>query len=144
MAALDDSERTRLVAAYRQTAYRISLPGKPAVLRIDVPWAAVDPRLTHGLECLAYITAANPASQALDDAENARRLRALLDDIMALGSSAQSGIAVADDGNWPDEPGFLVADLPIETARALAVRYGQNAFLHARTGDAVRLIWCGT
>lgn len=142
MTVLDDAERARLAAAYCHTAYRVSLADGPAVLRIGMPWQEIDHRLAGSIARFAYVTAVNPASRILDAFDNARRQRALLDDIMVLGYSALPGVAVADDANWPDEPGFLVADLPLETARALAVRYGQHAFLHAEAGGPVHLIWC--
>lgn len=142
MNADDEAVRARLDAAYRRTAYRVELAGFPAVLRVDMPWAAIDARLTGGVCCLAYLTAANPGSQKLSDAENAQRQRALNDDIIDGGCTVLPGMAVADDGMWPDEAGFLVAGLSCEAAHALAVAYGQNAFLHAETGGHVRLIWC--
>ena len=142
MSLPEGSERARLDAAYRRTAYRVELPDGPAVLRVDMAWSDIDARLTGGATSLAYLTAVNPGSQPLSVDENARRQRALLDDIMKLGGISLPGSAVADDGAWPDEPGCLVAGLHQVTALALAERYGQNAFLHAQVGGAVRLIWC--
>lgn len=144
MPDLRDAERARLVAAYGGTDYRVGLTDGPATLRVGMPWAAIDPRLTKGAACLAYLTAVNPASKQLSADENIQRQQELLGDIMTSGYRAVPGLAVADDGSWPDEPGFLVPGLPLAPARALAERYGQNAFLHAQAGEQVRLIWCAT
>ena len=43
------------------------------------------------------------------------------------------GVAVDPFGEWPDEPSFLVMGLSLESAKALAARYQQNAIL-----------WCGS
>lgn len=126
----------RLDRAYRATSYRV---GKLA-LRIGEPHPWLDLLLANrGLEHYAYVTAVNPGSVPLSAQDNARRMRALADDL--AGFVTLRGSAVADDGAWEPEPSLLVLGISPGDAMDVGRRHGQNAVLVGRRGGAPELVW---
>lgn len=109
-------------------------------LRVGEPHPALDQILENrGLRHYAWITAANPRSARLDEAENRARNRALaarLDGWQYLRART-----VPDDGAWPDEGGFLVLGMGPEDALELARAFEQNAILVGEVGGAPALAW---
>ena len=68
----------RLDKAYRQTRYRAELPTGAVDLLIDQPCPLLDVWLdSRKLGSAAFITACNPHSRPLEDADNMQRLRQL-------------------------------------------------------------------
>lgn len=94
-----------------------------------------------GTTCWSYLTAVNPGSCRLDGEANATRLAALADSLKAAGYIFLPGVAVADAGDWPDEPSLLVAGLDCRRAGELALTYGQLAFLSGFRGAKATLFW---
>ena len=137
---MDAEERARLADAYCRTAYRIRVDDRCHDLRIGQPWAL--PAAAGAGSGFAYLTAVNPGSRRLADDDNACRLAALHADLSAAGFAPLPGVAVADDGAWPDEPGWLVGGLGPDEAMFLARAYGQNAFLMGWPGRPVEMVWC--
>lgn len=137
--------RGRWEAAYRATEYRVPLPAlDDLVLRVDRQDATADRKLrdlcgvrTHW----AVLTPCNPVSQMLDDATNARRLRE------CEAALAQRGLRYClarnhdPQGEWPDEPGFLLCDPPAGAAEELGREFGQNAILLGTLSEAPGLLW---
>lgn len=139
---MDAKTRAHLAQAYWQTDYRVHLGGQVFALRIGEPWTALArTREAGGAPCFAYLTSVNPASRELGTTENETRLAALYDALVASGFLPQPGVAVADDGKWPDERGWLVPGMPRDVALAFARIHGQNAFLFGTRGAAVELVW---
>jgi hypothetical protein len=149
--AAREAELRRLERAYRRTSYRAQLPlGGELCLRIDEGHERLDGRLARrGQRCWAYLHAVNPQSRQLSAEQNSRRHGQLAAELAALrGSPAGSapleileGASDADDGDWPAEPGFLVLGLALERARALALDFGQLAFVAGQRGERARLHW---
>lgn len=132
----------RLDAAYRATTYRVAAPDGPIDLRVDarsLPLVAL--LRACGASCWAYLAAVNPASQPLPPADNAARHGALQAVLEQGGHAVFAGEAIADAGDWPVEPGFLVCGLARHEAAALAGRFGQNAFLWGDGDGLVTLVW---
>lgn len=128
--------REALDAAYRATTYRV---GRHS-LRIGEAHPWLDHLLANrGLVHYAYLTAANPGSRALAPAENARRMRALEEEL--AGFVLLRGAAHADDGSWEPEPSLLVLGLSPDDATEIARRYGQNAILVGTRGSSPQLVW---
>jgi uncharacterized protein DUF3293 len=138
------SRRQDLEAAYRATTYRVAAPGGAIDLRVAAGSAALDSLLArHGASCWAYLTAVNPASQPLSAVDNERRQGALHAALAGDGYHSLAGEAIADAGDWPSEPGFLVLGMAREPAIRLAARFGQNALLWGEHGGAATLVWVG-
>ena len=139
-------ERARLDAAYRATTYRVhdkSLPAGSLDIRVDTRHEILDAFLQQqDIAEWAYLSAENPKSEILLPTQNAARSAALNRYLVQMGYRCFKGVAVADQGDWPEEQGVLVLNLSQSAAVTLARDWGQNAFLYARCGAPVALIWC--
>lgn len=145
-------QKNRLIAAYVATTYRAQLPVGEVSLRVGDCSPVLDDWLRVGeYENWAYLTAANPRSQRLPDAENKALMQALAQALKELAVAAErpaksplqwfSGAASSDAADWPDEPSFLVVGLAREVAISLAARFEQNALLVGCTDGVAELVW---
>jgi hypothetical protein len=91
----------------------------------------------------AFLTAHNPFSNIVTDAENTAAQHSLEAELVDLGLTVLSGYGCDGDGAWPKEVSVLVLGIDFETAKAIAIRYGQNAFLFAADDAVPRLILNG-
>lgn len=133
--------RSELEAAYRATTYRVFLPGGALDLRIGECCPALEAWLAgSGLVCWAVLTAANPGSRLLSEADNRARQSALEVALLEAGHEPYAAENVPD-GDWPVEESCFVAGLAHDEAMALAERFGQNAFVYGESGEAPRLVW---
>lgn len=137
--------RSHLQEAYARTEYRVQLsPAPDLVLQVDRYRPDDDLRLQR--ECgirthWAVITPCNPHSQPLDDAANARRLDELAGLLPSRGLEWCPSLNRDPQGQWPDEPGFLLCDPPPGVVEDLARRFSQNAIVTGRLGKAPQLLW---
>lgn len=135
-------QKEALAAAYRATAYQISLHGTTYVLRVDEHNPCLDSWLAAmGCSQWAWLTAVNPGSQRLPGAANAARLAKLEARLVGAGWLFHRGAAIADAGDWPPEASLFVPGLDAEAALGLAAEYGQNAILVGQIGEPVMLSW---
>ena len=122
-----------MIQSYLQTEYRV-LGDRPITLRAGVAnldlAEVLKPFKTR--DCV-FITACNPRSQLFAADDNVHHQEVLAVELDARGLKYLPGVAVDPFGEWPDEPSFLVMGLSLESAKALAGRYHQNAIL-----------WCGS
>ncbi|MHB2165645.1 DUF3293 domain-containing protein [Alsobacter sp. R-9] len=132
-AAANAAARDALTAAYRATSYVAGAGDQRIVLRVgERSEALLRAMAGRGVASAAFVTAWNPFSVSLPPAENEAAQRALAADVAAGGWYAIEGHGSGDDGAWPPEPSLLVLGLHEGAARALMVRYRQNA-----------IVWCG-
>ena len=119
--------------AYTETHYRV-LGDAPTTLHIG--HANPDLAELHrvfGVDCSAFITAANPFSSLTAATANAVRQSALADQLGLMKLRFIEGIGEHPSGTWPAEPSFLVLGLILSDAKQLGTNHGQNA-----------IIWCGS
>jgi|GEM_PF-200940 len=126
--------REELEAAYRDTEYRVDeYPGGTFTIRIgespaelaDVEWA--------------FVTACNPHSKPLSEAENNRRMAELENAVIGRWQHYR-GSGVARDSSWR-EPSLLIVGICEPDAVELARRFGQNAIVAGGPGERARLVW---
>ncbi len=130
-----------LLAAYRRTIYRVHLPEGDVDLRVGELSPTLDAALeARGVTRWAWLTAVNPRSEVLSDAENRRRLHDLAAALANESLTHLPGVAIDPDGAWPDEASFFVLEPDAERLRALADRFEQNAYLAGERGEAARLV----
>ena len=86
-----------------------------------------------GVDCSAFITAANPFSSLTAATANAVRQSALADQLGLMKLRFIEGIGEHPSGTWPAEPSFLVLGLILSDAKQLGTNHGQNA-----------IVWCGS
>ncbi|HWL61704.1 MAG TPA: DUF3293 domain-containing protein [Steroidobacteraceae bacterium] len=124
----------RLADAYLCTTYRVWAPGGELQLRVGSENRELAKLLREAwVQGAALLTAWNPGSRPCSrDANESAQQR-------LLGELAQAGHPCLRARNEPDAPGgpgedwteesVLALDLTLPAARALALRYGQVAFL---------------
>ncbi|MCA2997680.1 MAG: DUF3293 domain-containing protein [Rhodocyclaceae bacterium] len=117
-----------LIECYRSTLYRVN--ATPAfTLQIGVE--SKELRELHRLHggTSAFLTACNPYSQQLSEAENIARQENLRADLVAEGCVVIDGVGQHPSNGWPGEPSFLALNISFSLARALGKKYEQNAIL---------------
>ena len=134
--AIQDQEMARLAAAYAAAHYFVTVERREWLF--GVGQLATDIERELGAEHYLFITAWNPPAVPLTTAENLaadEQLQALirqsgLQHCSALGSNAQGGAV---------EYGWVVLDVPLETADAWARQFGQAGTLYWKRDEPVRL-----
>src|SRR5579864_5724873 len=99
----------RLIAAYRGAIYEIDVgPGETIRARIDCRDPAIDAVLARaGARDAAFLTAYNPASFPLCEAENKAAHESLHHEIRARGLTYLPARGADPAGAWLPEPGFF-------------------------------------
>ena len=126
------------LAAYRATDYLV-FGEIPLTLRIDESNA--DLAALHAaaqVHSSAFISACNPYSQPLGDAQNASRQAALASLLQERGYSFIDGSGQLRDDDWC-EPSFLVLGIALPEAREFGARFEQNAILWCEADGVPRL-----
>ena len=137
-----------LIRAYRAARYGVSAaPGEggPFALQVDVPSARLLALLArHSVREAAYLTACNPRSERLTDAENRRRMVKLETALRASGRVVIAGrgedVDTKGKGRWPGEPSMLALGMSEAEAMRLGDAFAQNAVLHAGRDGVPRLV----
>ena len=135
-----------LIAAYRAAHYQVSADASaglaaPFVLRVDV----ASPELLalysrHDVLQAAYLTACNPHSTVLSDADNVARMDELVRALAGQGHMILHGRGTDPAGVWASEASVLVLGISEVHACELGARFGQNALLQAGADGVPRLV----
>ncbi len=145
----DAAERRRLQRVYAAARYCLWLPEPPDgdaetpfELRIGEACAGLARHLNAlGHTRITLITAHNPFSRPCDAADNARRQQQLRDVIARAGRPAWPATSHDPNGEWPEEPGFCVPDLPPAIRDRWLEAFAQNAVVEFRPPDVAELVW---
>jgi hypothetical protein len=131
-----------LLSAYRSTRYTVG-DGAGWFLTIDQPCVPLARLMSrHGVSCAAYLTACNPQSRVLSDAENALASRQLRQRLERGGWAIYRGRALTVDDSWPAEESYLVPGLIRRMTVELGRQFNQLAVLWCSRDAIARLIWC--
>ena len=87
-----------------------------------------------------FVTAWNPFGQREDEACNREMNAALSDWLEARGFETIAGRGVGKGRGWPSEESFLVPGADAGLARALCLRFRQNAVMHSGKDAVPRLV----
>lgn len=137
-----DYDAAALLAAYVATHYDVEIDGEVVTIRIGKPPPAA---LCSALAACAassavYLTAFNPRSHKRSTRENAHRQRRLLARLSADGIAVLHGDGHLPGSGWPPERSVLAIGIAREQARALAERFGQNAYVEITPEQPARLV----
>ena len=129
-----------LLQAYRETDYTVC--ANPAfVLRIDAscpPLAAYCAQRSLSAACI--LTAWNPQSQPLTDAENQARQARLEQQLQQAGWHWVPTLAAHPHNGWPPEPGCFIEGMTADAASAWGRRHDQNAVVCCGPDAVARLV----
>jgi len=128
---------TDLFRAYEAAHYWVDFPAGQIVLKIGQPVVGVDG--FAGRIRLAIVTACNPFSEVLGDAENAARQAVLVEAVEAAGLKWFHAAGVDAQEKWAPEPSLAILDPSDERLDSWMEAFGQNAVVVADTGGLAAL-----
>lgn len=138
----------RLIEAYRATDYVLFVGDGPSSSGADVTlnigrrnpdFDAVLDR--HRATTAVVVTAYNPRSMVLADAENRARHAALTALLDARGRDYALGEGRDPSGAWKPELECVVFGIPLEEGLEMARRFEQNAIVFVTRGEAPELAY---
>lgn len=138
--SIPHTEKQALAEAWRAADYRVRVADLVLRLQVDAP----APRLERHLPGWSYtlVSAWNPPPGPLPLARNRAAAALLAGRVQRCQPAAVPAEASDGFGQWV-EPGWLLRNLALEQALALAQRFGQGGILYWRRGQPVglRLLW---
>ncbi len=124
-----------LEAAFLATTYRVDAGDEVFDLRIEKGHPAFSSWLKRqGISNWCIVTACNPGGK-LSQGQNVARTLRLQEAIAQRAWRHAAACNSADDGTWPDEPGFCVFDADEKILRMLAIEFGQTAIVCGNADD---------
>jgi hypothetical protein len=126
-----------LIRAYEAANYWVDFPAGRIVLKIGQPFASIDG--FDGRSRLAIVTACNPFSEFLGDAENAERQALLIEAVEAAGLEWFHAAGVDPEEEWTPEPSLAILDPSDEQLDSWMEAFGQNAVVVAEAGGLAAL-----
>ncbi|NBB51209.1 DUF3293 domain-containing protein [Rhizobium sp. CRIBSB] len=126
-----------LLRAYEAAHYWVDFPAGRIVLKIGQTFLGVGG--FTGLSRVAVITACNPFSEVLGDAENAARQAVLIEAVEAAGLEWFHAAGFDPQENWVPEPSLAILDPSDQQLDAWMEAFGQNAVVVADVGGLVAL-----
>jgi len=121
---------TGLIGAYRGTDYRVFHPDGHFSLRVGQYSPEAAKLLAQGCWTNAvFITADNPFSEMLSEAENQQRRRELLSCLKAVSPLVFEGEGRGEDPVWPPERSFFALGIDHKRACRIGEQFGQNAIV---------------
>lgn len=134
-------QNSDLMAAYLKTEYRVQTAGGVTVLGIDQKSDFLErANKMHLTDQCAFITACNPASQLVSDAENEAAMEQMNEEVSERWPKYFAE-GVDPTGTWPPEASYLVMGIDYRDVIELAHKYNQNAFLYAYKEPVLRLYY---
>lgn len=129
-----------LLESYRSTIYTTTPPTAFSI-KIGERNTQLDNYMQdNNLNTWAYITAENPRSQALSQAENNKRNEALRNQLHNFELRYLEGHGIPANSDWKPETSFLIFNISLTEAKNLAGQFDQNAFVHGAIDSKPTLI----
>ena len=118
-----------LLKSYHATIYTTNTPNAFHIKIGERNTALNEYLAANKFESWAYITAENPFSKKLIEAENNVRNEKLEKEINQKGFSYLAGKGIPESMEWTPENSFLILNISLNQARMMARDYHQNAFV---------------
>lgn len=129
-----------LLAAYSETHYHVySTP--EIILRPDIH--SVDLANLHqryGVKSSAVITAWNPYSEQLSDADNAKRQSQLMESLSDTGLQTIEALGKHPTSDWPGEKSIFILGISLSDVSTLGYDFEQNALIFSSADAVPRVI----
>lgn len=141
---MNDTVKDRWESVYRKTEYKVMLDAATITLRIGHYDAQAEQLLREhtALKREWYIiTPCNPRSEQARSELNLFYFNELRYEVEARSGKWIQALNCDPSQEWPDEPGFLLADADRVWVMDLGERFYQNALVTAKLGEAPRLLW---
>lgn len=129
-----------LLSAYHNALYWVR--SNPTILlRIGTfSEAARDLLNKHDADSAVIITSDNPKSELRSEEENSFFRDKLQQEVIQTQCPFFLTVSVDPAGQWPDEHGFLLLDLPLEETERLMRKFGQWATIWIEKDATTRLL----
>jgi hypothetical protein len=128
----------QLLLAYQGTSYNVYSP--KISIRIGKANDELDSLLLkNNCNSYAFVTAYNPYSELKTKEEN-QKLNDLLYQDLKDQYQLLDGEGVGEDISWEPEKSFLILGIDYEKAKAIGVKYSQNAIVFGRLGEKPELL----
>jgi hypothetical protein len=126
-----------LIDAYEAASYWVDLPSGRITLRVGERFSP--PQDLGAVDRLAVVTAFNPFSRVLTEAENSERQARLIHAVETAGLLLFPAAGVDPEGRWKPEPSLGIVDPSDEQLDVWLVQFGQNAVVVANAGQPIAL-----
>ncbi len=129
------------VRAYRASDYRLGHTPQDIVLRIGQRSERLARLFAdRGIHCGAFLTAFNPRGSLQPDADNERAHSVLARWLRQQHLDAIEGSGSEEGSDWPAEKSWFALGLQLERARALGLRFDQDAIVWVGADAVPQLI----
>lgn len=137
------NKRAELEKEYRKSIYVVFADEIEIIFRIGENSHAVNRLLNeHNARNFAFITAENPRSEILTDAENKARQAELRKTLCAEKLEFLEGYGADEKGNWKREKSFFIFDVSPIKAAEIGKKFEQNAIVCGAKDEKTELVWC--
>lgn len=126
-----------MIRAYEAALYWFDFPAGRVVLKIGQPFMGLDG--FPGSSRLAIVTACNPFSEILGDAENDARQALLVEAVQAAGLEWFHAAGVDPEEEWTPEPSLAILEPSDQQLDSWMEAFGQNAVVVAEAGGLAML-----
>jgi len=135
-------DRESLESAYYRAEYVVRSPQRKTIVRVGVMNHELDIILEEsGYSNYAIISAHNPGSNRLSDAENTARHGRLLEELEVRRVPFWTAENLDPDAKWPDEKSVCVLGVEPEVAAEIGRTYAQAAVLIGSRGQSPSIFW---
>lgn len=129
-----------LINAYRETRYHV-FTEPPIALAIDgFNGDVLALHRRFDVDCSAFVTACNPFSNAVSDAENQTLMQQLETELREARYRYVPGEGRHPSNAWPAEPSYLALGMAQQEAATIGRRFSQNAVVWTGCDGIPRLI----
>ncbi len=130
-----------LLAAWRKSEYQVETDQVTLVLHIDEHSPDLEALMQVAtVDCAAYITADNPFSSVVSDADNAAARQRLQARLNAEGWRCLPGLGIDPTGDHPGEHSLLVLGISLDDAIKVGREFDQRAILTIAADAIPRLL----
>ena len=136
------AEIANLQIAYQQAIYQVYDRDCTIQLQIGKSNSQLNSLLQkYNTSTWALITAANPYSQCLSEAENQQRHELITEYLKYFNFTTIDAVGKDEAGAWTPEQSLFILNINLCDAIAIGREFQQNAIVYGKSNKAPQLIW---